>query len=452
MALLFCALGFVACFLLGRRSLAAGLGGVLTWGYLYGILRANFLDGYAHFIFDAAVVGFYLSQLNKRLDAVTAARVRPLRQWVIVLIGWTGIMFLMPLQHILVQLVGLRGNAFLVPFLLFGGRLQTRDLGALAVWMAVLNGVALGFGGAEFFLGVPAFYPLNPVTELIYNSNDVAGYTALRIPACFANAHAYAGTMVSTLPWLVGGLVQVDLRLWRRGLLLAGVGAAVLGVFMTATRVNIVLMFTLLLIAAFSGRLRGAYWFGLLLVLAGVGYIVSGEQRFQRFLTLQDTDKVVGRIEGSVNMSFGELLVTYPIGNGMGAGGTSIPYFLQYLIRNPIGMENEYSRILLEQGIVGLVLWVIFIGWALSRRGPPAADHWFLSWRLLWIFALGNFALSALGTGLMAAIPQTAILFLGVGHLATRVPGPETTKVVSMDRAPKTVVELARPFDAVPVG
>ena len=142
MALLSCALGFVAAFLLGRRSLAAGLGAVLTWGYLYGILRANYLDGYAHFIFDAAVVGFYLSQWGKRLDADDAARGRPLRHWVIVLIGWAGVMFLMPLQHILVQLVGLRGNAFLVPFLLFGGRLRRQDAAALAVWLAVLNGFA----------------------------------------------------------------------------------------------------------------------------------------------------------------------------------------------------------------------------------------------------------------------------------------------------------------------
>ncbi len=445
MALLLCVLGFVSSLLVGRRSLAAGLGTVLTWGYLYGILRANFLDGFAHFIFDAAVVGFYFSQIGKLLDAASAERVQPLRRWVIVLIGWTGVMFLMPLQHILIQLVGLRGNAFLIPFLLFGGCLQKRDVGGLAVWLAVLNGVALGLGGAEFFLGVPKFYPHNQVTEIIYNSNDVAGYTALRIPACFANAHTYAGTMVSTLPWLVGGLAQTDLQPWRRSTLLAGAGAAVLGVFMTATRINIVVMFILLLTAAFSGRLRGAYLIGLVLVLAGIGYIVSGEERLQRFLTLKDADMVVGRIEGSVNMSFGELLVTYPIGNGMGAGGTSIPYFLQYLIRNPVGMENEYSRILLEQGIVGLVLWVAFMLWVLSRRGPPLADRWFLCWRLLWIYALGNFVLSALGTGLMTAIPQAAIIFLGVGYLTTRRSAPQP--------APRadSVAEGVRPHEAVPV-
>ena len=40
--------------LLTRRRLADGLGWVLACGYFYGILRANFLDGFSHFLFDGA--------------------------------------------------------------------------------------------------------------------------------------------------------------------------------------------------------------------------------------------------------------------------------------------------------------------------------------------------------------------------------------------------------------
>jgi hypothetical protein len=54
---------FTASWWLGQRSLSAGLGRVLTAGYFYGILRANLLDTFAHFIFDSAVVGFELSML-----------------------------------------------------------------------------------------------------------------------------------------------------------------------------------------------------------------------------------------------------------------------------------------------------------------------------------------------------------------------------------------------------
>src|SRR5271166_1542441 len=116
--LMFCLVAFASSLALGRRSLAAGLGGVLTCGYLYGILRANYLDSFTHFIFDSAVLGFYLSRLGCDVPPGISARVRQLWLWVVVLIGWPCVMFLIPFQHPLIQLVGLRGNAFLVPFLL----------------------------------------------------------------------------------------------------------------------------------------------------------------------------------------------------------------------------------------------------------------------------------------------------------------------------------------------
>src|ERR1700722_8757077 len=181
MGFLLCAVGFVAAFLLGRRSLVAGLGAVLTVGYLYGILRANFLDSFTYFLFDASVLGFYLSWLGRRNDPAASARTRELRRWLWWLLAWAGVMFLMPLQHPLIQLVGLRGNAFLLPFLLVGGWLERRDAERLAVWLAALNLMAFVFAAAEYRLGVPAFYPENAVTEIIYKSKDLAGFTAFRI-------------------------------------------------------------------------------------------------------------------------------------------------------------------------------------------------------------------------------------------------------------------------------
>jgi hypothetical protein len=446
MALSLCIVGFLASFVLGRRSLSAGLGAVLTMGYLYGILRANYLDSFSHFIFDCAVLGFYLSLLGRDLPVAAA---RPLQMWVATLVGWAVVMFLVPLQHPVIQLVGLRGNAFLLPFLLIGGLLQSRDLNGLVLWLAGLNLLALAFAGAEWVLGVPAFFPMNAVTDIIYRSNDVAGYTALRIPACFVTAHAYAGAMVNTIPWLVGGLVQPGLAFWRRGVIGSGIAAAVLGIFLTATRVTVVLLFVLLLVATFSSQLRGLYRLSWVLILAGIAYLISSEERLQRFLTLGETDKVWVRIEGSVNLSFWELLATYPMGNGLGAGGTSIPFFLQHLIANPIGMENEYCRILLEEGVVGLVLWAAFIVWALTRPCPARSHPWFLGWRLLWWTCLGCFLLGVLGTGLMTAIPQTAIMFLSVGFLAVRQPAAR--RVPAKRREPTDVPVKVDSDDLVPV-
>src|SRR5262249_22181056 len=107
-----------------------------------------------------------------------------------------------------------------------------------------------------------------------------------------------------------------------------------------------------------------------------------------------------------------------------GAGGTSLPHFLQHLITNPIGLESEYSRLLLEQGLVGLALWVAFGAWVLTRRGPPPREPWRLGWRLGWWNTLANLALAAVGTGLMTAIPNSVLLFLGMGFVAAARPTP----------------------------
>jgi hypothetical protein len=422
MALSLCILSFTACLILGYRSLSAGLGGVLTVGYFYGILRANYLNTYAHFIFDCAVLGFYIAQLLPNLSKVRGTAEQGLREWVALLMMWTVAMFLIPIQHPLIQLVGLRGNAFLVPFLLIGGRLRAEDIRCLVLWLAGLNLAALGFAMAEYVVGVPSFFPQNEVTNLIYNSKDLAGNTAYRIPACFANAHAYGGTMVMTLPWLVGVWVQPRTGTWQGYLLVAGAGAALLGSLMAAARVPMVLAAGLLAVITLSGHVRHGYWLAWVLLLAGIGYIASGEERLQRFTTLHDTDAMVERIEGSVNMTFLDLLTLYPLGNGLGGGGTSVPFFLQHLINDPVQMENEYCRIMLEQGVVGLVLWIAFIVRSFSRRPPPPGSAWRLSWWLLWCSCLGCFVLALLGTGLMTSIPQAPLLFLGLGCITSGAP------------------------------
>src|SRR5262245_27970313 len=150
MGLYLCIGNFVACLLLTRQRMVYGLCAVVTSGYGYGILRANYLDTYSHFIFDAAVLGFYLALLTRPPDTSVLARGKPTERWLCMLIGWAIFMFMLPLQHPLIQLVGLRGNAFLVPFLLIGAWLSHRDTMVLAMWLAVLNLIAFGFALAEY--------------------------------------------------------------------------------------------------------------------------------------------------------------------------------------------------------------------------------------------------------------------------------------------------------------
>ena len=128
-----------------------------------------------------------------------------------------------------------------------------------------------------------------------------------------------------SLPWLVGAWLQAvgPLPAHFAGCSLA---ASLLGVFMCGARLPVAMLLFLLCATLFSGRLRGAHWLGCILIVAAIGYVVSGEERFQRFTTLENTDMVTDRVAGSVNMSFVELLARYPLGNGLGAGGTSMPY------------------------------------------------------------------------------------------------------------------------------
>src|SRR5260370_21983034 len=104
------------------------------------------------------------------------------------------------------------------------------------------------------------------------------------------------------------------------------------------------------------------------------------------------------------------------MGNGLGGGGTSIPYFLEGQVRNPVGMENEYARILSEQGIIGLLLWFCFLGYFVHRsRTAFAEGAWAMTKRLTWCMSAFGFCTACVGTRLITSIPETVLLMIGMG-------------------------------------
>jgi hypothetical protein len=425
LSLVLCLLAFALCYAAGRRSLVDGLVAVLAVGYVYGITKANIADTTSNFIFDAGVGGLYATQLFRPLSADQKTRVEALRSWMEVLILWALLIFFFPAQDLMIRIVGLRPSIFFLPFLLLGARLTPEERYKLALWLAGLNLLALGFAVAEFLISVPAFFPRNQMTKIIYASKDVLGAnTAYRIPSCFANAHAYGGTMVATVPFIAGAFLQKRNRQWQLHLLIAGLAAALMGVLLSATRVNFVAIAILILILTFSIKSRLGYAFGWIVILASIGLFASGEARLQRVAELQNTEYVKERVVGSVNMTFFELAAQYPFGNGLGGGGSSIPYFLQGQIRNPVVMENEYARIMLEQGIFGLCLWIAFIIWLASRYKGDRFDSWRQGRLLAWCACMINFGIGFLGIGLFASVPQTCILLLTAGWVAARDPSP----------------------------
>ena len=412
-AILLCVLAFVATFWAAKRSLGRGLVAVAVVGYAYGILRANFLDPASHFIFDASLTGLYLAYGSRFFVEKNEGQNSALRVWTALLIAWPCLVCLLPFQPLMVSLVGLRGNIFFLPVLLIGSRLKNEDLREFIFGVAVLNLVALGFGIAEYFRGIEPYFPRSEVTAIMYASGDVAG-GHFRIPSIFTSAHAYAGTMVCTIPYLFGAWSQPTGKSHTKLIFLLGMVAAFAGVLLSSTRVNFVNAAYLTLVVTLTTKLsfRKRLLWGL--AIAAIAVLTLTNERFQRFKTL-DSSFVVERVGGSVNRNFLEILFEHPMGNGLGGGGTSTPYFLQGLVRNPIGIENEYGRILAEQGVIGLLLWISFIGWCAVRRTPFRPHAWLATRRLLWFGYMFYFLTAAIGIGMLTAIPQTFFLLLSIG-------------------------------------
>lgn len=419
MSVALCLIAFVLTFFAGRTSRLAGLVTTLAIGYVYGIVRANVTETFSHFIFDFAVLGFYVTQFSRRLDANQQLRIRQLKSWLLLLIGWPVILFMVPVQDWLVQLIGLRGNVFLLPFLVVGALLEPEERYRLAIWLAALNIAAFIFAVVQFFVGVEPFFPRNEVTYLIYKSKDVAQSTAYRIPSFFNNSHSYAGAITVTLPLLVSALVQRHRRAFSPRLLVVGIVATLLGILIAAARTPVILAGAIILFTTFSLRSRVSYVVGWVLILGVVGWIGSSEERLQRFTTLSDTDSVAERLSGSVNMRFIDLAEMRPFGNGLGGGGTSMPYWMERQIHDPVAIENEYGRIMLEQGLIGLFFWLTFLLWAFGRYFFDPNEKWDFGRKLALVACGAQFLTSFTGTGMLTAIPATCVLFLLMGWITS---------------------------------
>jgi hypothetical protein len=419
---------FALCYGLSRSALAKGICVMLTIGYLYGITRANINSPFIHFWFDFALLGLYAAQLWKPNLVGDAARNYMIHQWVFLLMLWPTILMLVPGDPLPIKLVGLRTNIFFIPLVLIGARLTEGDLRDIGSWLVWLNILALAFGVAEYFLGVTSFFPENAKTYTIYASTDVGEERFYRIPACFSVAHAYGGTMLMSIPFVFAYWTQRHLSLARKLLAVGGLLAALFGVMLSATRINFIGVVIALLVANTTVRLRIAQRIAFILVLVVVGVVVAQNSRLQRFTTLQQTDYVKSRFHESINDTFWSLLKRYPMGNGLSSGGTSIPFFLQSLAKNNTPMENEYARILMEQGIIGLALTTAFLFWFATRgtpSGSPAlrqSADWRGGRKIARACSLFLLSTGLIGIGIFVSVPQSVLLFLCVGWVLAGTP------------------------------
>jgi hypothetical protein len=429
-----CFAAMLACFIAGRRSIVWGVGAVMTIGYAYGILRANVPNPAMHFLFDAGALGLYLALITRGLKPEQRSRLGALEPWIGLLVGWPLLLFLFPVQDPLVQLVGLRGQIFFIPFILIGGMLDAEDWYALARWFAVLNLAAFGFALAEYILGVPRFFPRNAMTTIVYASKDVAGRTAFRIPSTFTSAAPYSSMMVATITLLLGAQVQRRRRKLDFWLLSAAIVASGLGIFMGASRSQAAMLFLMLGLTFLMGHLSVKVLLRVAIAVVCVTWVVANNERMQRFTTLADTDAVQERFNYSVNTTFFDAAMKYPMGNGLGGGGTSVPYFLQDRLKNVVALENEYGRIMLEEGIPGLLIWIAFIVWVMFSPLPKENNPWRLSLRLGRMYLFISFTTAVLGSGMLNSVPNTAFLLMLVGWVSSRRFAPAAQKTAQPGR------------------
>jgi len=188
---------------------------------------------------------------------------------------------------------------------------------------------------------------------------------------------------------------------------------------MSAVRSHFVVLLVLITVFTFSMRLRPIYRVGWLAVLLLVGYVVSTHERMQRFTTLGDSDFVSARIQSSVNVSLIDAIEQFPFGNGLGGGGTSMPYFLIDRLDMPIAVESEIGRIHLETGLIGMFAWICFVCWIFTRPGARRGDPWFLGMRLAWFACLTLTGLGLIGIGLLTSIPCTVVFLMLMGWIST---------------------------------
>jgi O-antigen ligase len=117
-----------------------------------------------------------------------------------------------------------------------------------------------------------------------------------------------------------------------------------------------------------------------------------------------------------------------------GAAGTSTPSFLAHLTKKQVGAENEYIRLGLELGIVGLLLWLAFLFWYFLRRRSFPSAEWRLGCSLMYFYSAICWATAFIGTGILTSIPGTMLLLIQMGCVSRSAVGSPAAPPVPATR------------------
>jgi hypothetical protein len=75
---------------------------------------------------------------------------------------------------------------------------------------------------------------------------------------------------------------------------------------------------------------------------------------------------------------------------------------------------------LLEQGIIGLLLWIAFIVWYFFNRVTFFKDDWLTGRRMAWYLCLLIFLIGAIGIGTLSSVPNSFLFLVFLGWTSVR--------------------------------
>ena len=423
-----------------------------------------------------AYLSFYISKRKGLVDTFRAPFFVPL----FALIGLAAIQIFNPLSpSILYGLLGIKLDFYYLPLMFLGYALLTapQDLERLLVLNTVVGIVIAGLGIAQSVLGFNFLNPTDSAAE-IYELSHLTRYSpvthqeVLATSSVFVSAGRFSFYLI--LLWiLVMGSLGYLLLSRRSGAKygFVGIGVVTVAVMITGTRTPFVFVFGSALVMA-AAFLWGAPWrwgqgrrlvtaIRRALLIGGVGLIlmvdvfpsvIGGNWAF-----FSETLSFHGQGSELTNRGWDYPTQNFvasfddgrwPYGHGTGRSSLGTQYLARYLDDpgEPVGVESGYGTLVVEFGILGLVLWAVWVsallwsGWRIVKQLRETV-YFPIAFAIWWYAFVMLVLLMYLGQQSFQNFVNNAYLWLLVGVLYRLPKLAEMPQPVPM---PKHIRALAR--------
>jgi len=399
-----------------------------------------------------AYLSFFLAKRRRQVETFKASFFVPLG----IFFAFGIIQIFNPFSpNILYGLVGLKLYFYYVPLMFLGYAMLNRpkDLERFLVFSMVLGIMIAGLGIAQSVLGVSFLTPADTNSNL-YSLSHLTRYSPITHQAVFSPSSVFVSagrfSFYLILLWILAMGMQGYLLLARRqgakyGYL--GIGVVTVAVMVTGTRTPFVFVLGsgCVMVSAF---LWGAPWrlgqghrmvkalrqaalfggIGLILMVEVFPTVIGGNWAF-----FSETLSFSGRGSELVNRSWSYPMQNFeaafqsplwPYGHGIGVASLGIQYISQFLDEPPpqVGVENGYGVLVVEFGIIGLALWLIWVsallwsGWRVVRQLRQTV-YFPIGFAIWWYAVVTLVLLLYLGMQTYQNFVNNAYLWLLVGVL-----------------------------------